>query len=227
MRICAAFVLLLLAGCTAPNRQAAVPGGPPDWDWPFQAPAWVRIAPEERVGYEDKPLVLLHCEFVDAGSVTSQLADLLDLSGGGAVVLSDKQADALKRIALAFGGGSIVGASRVLAFESQGACVAVVGPAGGRKVYLKSSDVMGDAASVRFAVQVVSPGRADGPDFGGSWRVEGQQALQVGQAVVCLGDGDRSGNPELVIVRLVEVGPPDKVSDPVARRHSITALRSP
>jgi hypothetical protein len=152
------------------------------------------------------------------------LADLLELCDGGAAVLSEKQAAALKRIALDFGGGRIISSPRLLAFESQAACVAVVGPATGRRVYLESSDVTGDAASVRFAVQVVAAGNADKADLDRSWSIEGRQTLRIGQAVVRLGGADKRGNPELVIVRLAEIRQPEEASDAVARRHSITAV---
>jgi hypothetical protein len=222
MRTCGVLVLLSLAGCAAPSRRPGVQGGAPQWDWPFEAPAWFRTTSEG--GYEGKLVVLLHCEFVDAGSVTSQLADLLELSDGGAAVLSEKQAAALKRIALGFGRGSIVSSPRVLAFESQAACVAVMGPAAGRTVYLESSDVTGDAASVRFAVQVVAAGHADKADLDRSWSIEGRQTLRIGQAVVRLGGADKRSNPELVIVRLADIRQPEEASDTVARRHSITAV---
>jgi hypothetical protein len=204
MRILATLLLAAIAGCTAADRTAPAQTDEPEWYWPFELPAWSQPLSESEAAQADagQPGVILLCEFVNAGSFAVQLAGLLGVSAEQGVVLDADPVDGLRRMTADVEDGSIVSFPYIVVRESRPTWVSIQHPSGERRVFLRCSEIGPRTASVRFAADTARRTDSGEWDVERSWRVEGQEVLEVGQAIVSHGGLEEDGNPALVIIQL-------------------------
>lgn len=214
MRICALALLMLLAGCTAADRPAPVEADEPEpkWDWPFEPPAWAQPVSESdtATAAADQRTVILSCEFANAGSFAVQLVGLLGVTPERGVVLDAEPVQGLRRMIGDVEDASIVSAPKVVTHVAQGAWASVLGSEEGRRVFFKCSEVDLRKVSVRFAADVAQRTEGGEWDIERSWRIEGEEVLEIGQAIISDGGVAEDGNPLLVITQLLDIRPAEK-----------------
>ncbi len=211
MRNVAILLMLVLAGCSAADRQVTLHADKSELQWPFDPPAWAEAAfrdqPPAAETYAGKAKLLVGAEFITLGPLADHFANLFNLRTRQRVVLDTGQAASLKLLIREIGDSARMISPRILLYETQPAHLGIVQPpaGGGYRFCCQCFAEQDDLFDVRFTVEIARPGIGETWDMEKSWRLEDRQLLKPGQSVLCHGGPDEDGHPMLILVTFLNL----------------------